>query len=159
MKKAKTLLAVFVIGLFSLGGVWFVFNGAQNQPSNTQDNRLLLTMYKDPNCSCCTGYAAELKKRGYKVKIVKTFEMNQVKADYGIAPEKQSCHTLVADNYFIEGHVPVAAVEKLLKEKPVIDGIGLPGMPAGSPGMPGQKRASFKIYQKTGDQYQTYMEI
>ena len=51
----------------------------------------------------------------------------------------QSCHTTIMGKYFIEGHVPLQAVNKLLKEQPDIDGIALPGMPIGTPGMPGEK--------------------
>ncbi len=57
-----------------------------------------------------------------------------------------SCHTAVIADYFVEGHVPIEAVEKLLSEKPDVDGIALPGMPQGSLGMSGQKTAAFRIY-------------
>lgn len=57
-----------------------------------------------------------------------------------------SCHTAVIADYFVEGHIPIEAIEKLLEEKPGIDGIALPGMPTGSPGMPGQQTEAFKIY-------------
>ncbi len=58
----------------------------------------------------------------------------------------KSCHTTVIEGYFVEGHVPVAAIEKLVAEKPDIDGIALPNMPAGSPGMPGRQTEAFKVY-------------
>ena len=41
--------------------------------------------------------------------------------------------------------MPVEAINKLLAEKPDIAGIGLPGMPSGSPGMPGTKQGSFVV--------------
>ncbi len=62
--------------------------------------------------------------------------------------------------YFIEGHVPIEAIEKLLTEKPEIDGIALPGMPSGSPGMPGFKLSPFKIHSvKNGQDQGIFMEI
>jgi hypothetical protein len=48
-----------------------------------------------------------------------------------------SCHTAKIGNYIVEGHVPAAAVAKLLEQQPEIKGIALPGMPSGSPGMDG----------------------
>jgi hypothetical protein len=56
------------------------------------------------------------------------------------------CHTMLIDGYVVEGHVPAAAIDKLLRERPVIRGISLPGMPDGSPGMTGAKAAPFTIY-------------
>ena len=47
----------------------------------------------------------------------------------------QSCHTAVVGGYLVEGHIPAAVVRRLLREKPKIAGIAVPGMPAGSPGM------------------------
>jgi hypothetical protein len=63
----------------------------------------------------------------------------------------ESCHTVEIENYFVEGHVPIEAIQKLLNEKPDINGIALPGMPSGSPGMPGLKMEKFKIHQITLD--------
>ena len=58
----------------------------------------------------------------------------------------QSCHTTTIGNYFVEGHIPIEAIEKLMTEKPNIKGIAMPGMPSGSPGMPGAKQGPFIIY-------------
>ena len=61
------------------------------------------------------------------------------------------CHTTIIGDYFVEGHVPLEAVEKLLTEKPDIKGIAMPGMPSGSPGMPGAKKGDFVIYAVNRD--------
>ena len=50
-------------------------------------------------------------------------------------PALGSCHTGEVEGYFIEGHVPVADIQRLLREKPVAKGLTVPGMPIGSPGM------------------------
>ncbi len=107
------------------------------------------TVYKSPNCGCCVGYVKELEDSGVEVEVVETEDMDSIKKQHNIPSDMQSCHTVVMGNYFIEGHVPLEAVEKLLTEKPEIDGIVLPGMPAGTPGMPGVKRAPFNVYQLT----------
>ena len=71
----------------------------------------------------------------------------------------QSCHTAILGKYFIEGHVPLEAINKLLKERPDIDGIALPGMPIGTPGMPGEKEETFIIYQLVDGKSSVFMTI
>ena len=46
-----------------------------------------------------------------------------------------ACHTAEVDGYVLEGHVPAAAVRRLLEKRPTAIGLAVPGMPAGSPGM------------------------
>ena len=62
-------------------------------------------------------------------------KLEAVKAESGVTDELSSCHTAKVDGYTVEGHVPAADVQKMLKERPKISGISVPGMPAGSPGM------------------------
>ncbi len=64
-------------------------------------------------------------------------KLNAVRAESGVSNELSSCHTAKVDGYTVEGHVPAADVQKMLKERPKITGIAVPGMPAGSPGMEG----------------------
>lgn len=73
-------------------------------------------------------------------------DMTSIKQTYQIPQNMISCHTGIIEDYFVEGHVPVKAIEKMVEEKPAIDGIALPGMPQGSPGMPGTQTEPFKIY-------------
>lgn len=61
--------------------------------------------------------------------------MSPVKDRLGILPQHASCHTAEVDGYVIEGHVPADDIRRLLREKPPIRGLVLPGMPIGSPGM------------------------
>ena len=46
-----------------------------------------------------------------------------------------SCHAAEVGGFLIEGHVPAAAIDRLLDERPDAIGLALPGMPADSPGM------------------------
>jgi hypothetical protein len=105
-----------------------------------------MTLYKNPQCSCCEVYAAYLRHNGYDVKVVPTHDLSLIKREHGVPNELDGCHTILVGNYVVEGHVPVATLNKLLKEKPSIKGISLPGMPQGSPGMGGSKAAPFSIY-------------
>jgi hypothetical protein len=106
-----------------------------------------VTLYKSPNCGCCSGHAEALEAVGFAVIIEETEDVNLIKQTHNIPLGGESCHTLVIGDYVVEGHVPLEAIEKLLTEKPDIAGIGLPGMPIGTPGMPGRKTASYEVYQ------------
>ena len=104
------------------------------------------TLYKNPNCGCCEGYATYLRNNGFTVVVKPTHELNRISREAGVPEDFQGCHTMFIDGYVVGGHVPVATVRKLLKERPNIKGISLPGMPQGSPGMSGVKSEPWKIY-------------
>ncbi len=109
-------------------------------------------VFKSQSCGCCANYVSYMKRqKGFDVSTVTMEDMSSVKDKYGVPLSMQTCHTLVVGNYFVEGHVPVEAVRKLLAEKPDIKGIALPGMPEASPGMPGSKRGPFEIYAVSND--------
>jgi hypothetical protein len=76
-----------------------------------------------------------LKAAGLTVRTTDTETVDELKDKYGVPRQLRSCHTAIVGGYVIEGHVPVADVQRLLKERPAIAGIGVPGMPIGSPGM------------------------
>jgi len=95
-----------------------------------------ITMYKSPNCGCCSGWADTLKTAGFTVIEKKNDDMGAIKAKYGVPQNLASCHTAIIDGYIIEGHVPAADVQRLLKERPAkVVGLTAPGMPMQSPGM------------------------
>jgi hypothetical protein len=105
------------------------------------------TLYKDPQCGCCEGYAGYLRSNGFEVSIVDTHDLPLLDEKYGIPTDLEPCHLALIDGYVVGGHVPVQVINRLLSEKPAITGITLPGMPEGSPGMSGKKTAPFKIYE------------
>ena len=94
-----------------------------------------ISVLRDPGCGCCLNWVAHLQKAGFKVSVAESPEMNAVKDRRGVPPAARSCHTGVVDGYVIEGHVPAADIQRLLKERPQVVGLAVPGMPAGSPGM------------------------
>ena len=161
----RTVFVTIIILLFG-GALYLVYSKGPAQskkvdqiPPERFGRNYKAIVYKSPNCGCCVGYAKELKKWGFEVEVISREDMAVVKREYGIPPEKQSCHTVVIEPYFIEGHVPMEAIAKLLQEKPEIDGIGLPRMPSGTPGMPGPKRAPFEIYQVKGGSFAEFMTL
>ncbi|WP_225769692.1 DUF411 domain-containing protein [Inquilinus sp. Marseille-Q2685] len=104
------------------------------------------TLYKNPQCSCCEGYAAYLRDNGFTVDVKPTNDLAQISAEAGVPAEMEGCHTMFVDGYVVDGHVPADIVKKLVSERPAITGITLPGMPMGSPGMGGEKSGPFTVY-------------
>lgn len=105
-----------------------------------------VVIYKSANCGCCGNYVGYAEGKGFDVKVINLQDTSAVKAEQGIPASMQSCHTTVVGDYFVEGHIPIEAIDKLLTERPDIDGIAMPGMPSGSPGMPGYKKGEWVIY-------------
>ncbi len=97
-----------------------------------------VTVHKDPNCGCCSGWVAHLELNGFQVQVVEDTALNRLKAKLGVPFELAACHTAEVDGYLIEGHVPAAAVKRFLTERPSAKGLSVPGMPSGSPGMTGE---------------------
>ena len=94
-----------------------------------------LHVYRSPTCGCCNAWADHLRQSGFKVDVHDTEDVTPLAKSLGVPDQLRSCHTAVADGYFIEGHVPAGDIRKLLKERPSARGIAVPGMPIGSPGM------------------------
>ncbi len=84
--------------------------------------------------------------KGYPLEVKDMQNVDSIKEQYQIPQSMRSCHTTVVGDYFVEGHIPLEAVEKMMKEKPDIRGIAMPGMPPGSPGMPGSPSGEFIVY-------------
>lgn len=95
-----------------------------------------------------------MEQNGFTVETHDVADLSSVKAKYNVPPQLQSCHTAIVDGYVVEGHVPVAEVNRLLSEQPAVIGIAVPGMPIGSPGMEvsGQSAQPFDVltFDKAG---------
>ena len=112
------------------------------------------TVYKTPTCGCCKGWVEHMQKAGYRVTAHDVDDVAPYKKKYGVPAALGTCHTaLVTGGYVIEGHVPADVVDKLITEKPAgVVGIGVPGMPAGSPGMETGRVEKYEVlsFDKTG---------
>jgi hypothetical protein len=149
-------LAVLSISFF------LIFNFATNKQDAlalTKADKQKIEVFKTPSCGCCYGYVLFLEEEKFAVKQTDMRSLHTVKKKYNIPLEMQSCHTSILGKYFIEGHVPLEAINKLLIEQPDIDGIALPGMPIGTPGMPGKKEEPFIIYQLVDGKSSVFMTI
>ncbi|MBT3865419.1 hypothetical protein HOE67_01480 [Candidatus Peregrinibacteria bacterium] len=137
-KKIKSLSLIIIGALFLAG----CHTSELSEKFETD-----VVVYKSPNCGCCGQHSAYMEDEGFNVDILLTEDMEAIKQKYNIPREMQSCHTAIVGDYFVEGHMPIEAIVKLLEEKPSVDGIALPAMPSGSPGMPGPKLEPFTIHQ------------
>ena len=98
--------------------------------------RIPVQVWKDPNCGCCKDWITHMEQNGFRV-TVHDQGNNAARSRLGLPKKYASCHTALVQGYVLEGHVPAADVQRLLKEKPVGLGLAVPGMPIGSPGMDG----------------------
>ena len=95
----------------------------------------VVAVYKTPWCGCCKLWVEHLRKAGFKVEVHDVEDLDAEKDRMGVPADKRSCHTARVAGYYVEGHVPAADIKRLLKDKPKAEGLVLPGMPIGSPGM------------------------
>ena len=110
-----------------------------------------MTVFKTPWCGCCQAWADIMEAEGYAVEIREIEDLSVIKKQAGVSHEMEGCHTAVVEDYVLEGHVPVPAIDKLLSERPVIRGIAVPGMPDGSPGMGDDPDARYTVYSLPQD--------
>lgn len=78
--------------------------------------------------------------------VVSTPALDAIKAKYKVPPALVANQSTVIEGYVVEGNVPVAAILRLLAERPPIPGLALPGMPSGAPGIGGEKLGAFPIF-------------
>jgi len=111
-----------------------------------------ISVYKNASCGCCKKWVEHLQAAGFRVTVHDTSTLAGVMERYGVPRKLTACHTAVVDGYVIEGHVPADVIQRLLKERPGIAGVAVPGMPAGSPGMESETPARFYIltFDKNG---------
>ena len=148
--KHKLSRRTMLIGSIGTAGGAALIGGAtwimSPNPARSGD-RGQVTLYKNPQCSCCEGYADYLRHNGFKVAAVSTNDLTVMGQKYGIPDDLEPCHISLIGGYVVGGHIPIEVVNRLLSEKPQITGITLPGMPEGTPGMPGKKPGPLQIYE------------
>ena len=75
---------------------------------------------------CCGGWAAKLVDAGFKVEMEKVIHGTRLREDLKIPEDLWSCHTAVVEAYIIEGHVPMADIQRLLDDRPYLNGLAAP---------------------------------
>lgn len=107
---------------------------------------VVITVYKDPGCGCCKSWIDHVKSAGFATDVHDDLAMDAVKDRLGVPAPMRSCHTARVGGYLVEGHVPASDIQRMLKEKPAIAGLAVPGMPMSAPGM-AQPGAPITPYQ------------
>ena len=117
----------FVIGTLAITAI----------PANVFSMSNTLIVYRTETCGCCGEWVKRMISGGVRaeVQFVNDEELKSKKSQLGIPTELSSCHTATISQYFVEGHVPVNDIHRLLIERPRALGLTVPGMPIGSPGM------------------------
>ena len=165
MNQKTSLAVILFVGVIVLGAL---FSSGAFKSDKTTTKKIQgvekadIVLHKSPTCGCCGAYTSYIKRLSYNVEVHDTEDLSSIKSDLKVPSEVESCHTMEialpaaqgtaqARGYVVEGHIPEEAIQKLLSEKPDIRGIGMGGMPQGSPGMPGPKTSDFVIYEINND--------
>jgi hypothetical protein len=113
-----------------------------------------IEVHKSPTCGCCSKWVDHLREQKFTVRTTDSDQVEAIKTKHGIPMAIRSCHTALVAGYVVEGHVPAADIQRLLKERPAIVGIAVGGMPVGSPGMevPGRPADPYDVisFDKNG---------
>jgi hypothetical protein len=136
--KRKFAIAAVLTGLASFGAA------SAQRPAAPGP---VVQVFKTPTCGCCANWVKHLQDNGFATRVTDMDDLGPIKAKHGVPGSAQSCHTATVDGYVVEGHVPAADVRRMLKERPAIAGIAVPGMPIGSPGMevPGRRPDAYRV--------------
>jgi hypothetical protein len=121
--------------LLLTGGCASAGDSVWDKPTDSLPEPLKITVYRSPNCGCCRLWLEHLNRHQFEITDIIRSDMQDVKKRYGVPDSLASCHTAIIDGYVIEGHVPAADIKKLIRDKPDIAGLSVPGMPRGTPGM------------------------
>ena len=123
------------------------------------DEEQIVTVHKDPNCGCCSGWVRHLQQAGFTIKTIETADLDPVKMRLGVPNDLAACHTAQIAGYVIEGHVHAVALKRLLNERPSAIGLAVPGMPVGSPGMEGGSAEAYDVVTFGPAGRRTYMRF
>ncbi|MCJ8518526.1 hypothetical protein ABID21_001150 [Pseudorhizobium tarimense] len=118
-----------------------------------------MTVHKDPNCGCCAAWASAFTKAGYEVSTLNEADMDAVKKGLEVPSDLWGCHTAEIEGYYLEGHVPLEAAEKLLRERPPLAGLAVAGMPSGSLGMGDDPGATYDVMAVPRDGAKPYVYL
>ena len=119
----------------------------------------VITVHRDPNCGCCSGWVQHLQKAGFPTKVFDNTDLEAVKTRLGVPNDLAACHTAQIGDYVIEGHVPAVALKRFLTDKPSAIGLAVPGMPVGSPGMEGGSAEPYEVVMFGPAGRRTYMRF
>ena len=153
MDSNKSILKRNLINSLLFSGILIIISTLNAQKSNAQNQENIdipkVLSYRSASCGCCKKWVNHLRNNGLEVVDNIVEDISEIKKKYNVPNNLRSCHSAKIGNYTIEGHVPIESINKLFKEKPIISGIAVPGMPHGSPGMETHSHDSHSHNYKT----------
>jgi len=150
LNKPKKNWPIFVVLIMAFGLIILGIKSNQTTSNGILKGKTAV-VYRSATCGCCANYITYLRRAGVTVEEKLIDDTDEITRKFGVPENLVSCHTTVIDNYVVEGHIPTEGIQKLLADKPSVKGIALPGMPSGSPGMPGAKYGKFDIFSFSDD--------
>jgi hypothetical protein len=141
----RTIAALLVLGALSVSG-----GPASGEALQKHD----VTVYRSKTCGCCGKWVEHLKAAGFDVTAHVVDDVEAAPGRGRVPQALRSCHMAKVRTYIIEGHVPADVIKDLLKKGPPLEGLAVPGMPAGSPGMESPTPVPYDIigWDRTGKQ-------
>lgn len=137
-KRGRTILAVAGLSV----GLAVILLVTRSRPATAA---AIVTVYKSPTCECCSKWIEHMRTSGFQVEAVDVQDVTGPKTEHGVPMALHSCHTAVVDGYVVEGHVPADVVRQMLRERPAVAGVAVPGMSEGSPGMEGPNPQRYNV--------------
>jgi hypothetical protein len=136
MKAIAAIISAVLLG-FGLG---------MTPPQAVSDDAPNIEVWRSRSCGCCKAWVRHVEAAGFLVRQTEVNDVEPKKRELKVPAELSSCHTAVVDGYVVEGHVPADDIVRLLKERPKVRGIYVPGMPIGSPGMEGPNGKPYQVF-------------
>jgi hypothetical protein len=153
MKKMGFLVLSVVLGVSAAGYAQRTDKpAAAAKPTQGAASAQPITVWRTATCGCCGKWVDHLKAAGFAPTVHIVQSTDDSPATKGVPAGLRSCHSATLEGYNVEGHVPADVIRQLLKERPKVAGIAVPGMPAGSPGMESPTPQTYDIiaYDQSG---------
>ena len=128
-------------------GVAIASLGVRQLLGQAAEGPTAITVYKSASCDCCAKWVDHLRASGFAPGVHDEEDMDAIKDEMGVPKGVRSCHTALVERYLVEGHVPATDLRRLLKERPAVAGLAVPGMPKSTPGMamPGDTPEPYEV--------------
>lgn len=146
MQRRRYANTVLPRWLGAVALAFFAAGAVADTPEVQQQPEAEAIVYKSPWCGCCSEWVEHLEEHGFQVKAIDSSDMNAVKKRLGVPVRLASCHTaIINEKYVIEGHVPAAEILRLVSSGADLNGLAVPGMPGGSPGMESAPAVAYEV--------------
>ncbi len=144
--NAKMIAVIAAVGVIGMVLVLSATSGMRELAEAPNTEGADVVVYKTASCGCCSKWVEHLQKNGLDVAAVNVASTAPAREQAGVPNRLGSCHTAVVGDYWVEGHVPAELVHRLMTERPIdIEGLAVPGMPTGSPGMEGPNPVKYDV--------------